>query len=163
MGPVSVARSAPGARVAEGAGGAYTRGIVSGLSRLLTLVLLLGWQVAASGVAGLGHYCEKQVQTRASKCRCHEHSKADSSHADSHGQPTLQWDCCEEPHWDLPAPTEGSVSSASPFVAPPVAVPPVAWLPLKAPEWGSQRSLSLWNMPPSQGPPVFLRIRTLLL
>ncbi|NVJ22232.1 hypothetical protein HUW62_13490 [Myxococcus sp. AM011] len=158
MDPVSAAPSVPAARVATGAGGAYTRGIVSGLSRLLTLVLLLGWQVAASGVAGLGHYCEKQVQTRASKCRCHEHAKADS-----HGQPTLKWDCCEEPHWDLPAPLEGSVSSATVFVAPPVAVPPVAWLPLKAPERGPRRSLSPWDMPPSQGPPVFLRIRTLLL
>ncbi|AGC41474.1 hypothetical protein MYSTI_00115 [Myxococcus stipitatus DSM 14675] len=161
MAPVSGARPSRFACVAAGADGAYTRGIVSGLSRLLTLALLLGWQVVASGVAGLGHYCERQVQRRSSKCEC-PHTEAHAAD-DARSQPAFQSDCCDEPHWDLPAPTEASLSSYSPFLAAPPALPPAAWLHAQAPAYGPQRSLALWDVPHAQGPPVFLRIRTLLI
>lgn len=161
MAPVSGAQSSQCARVAAGADAAYTRAIVSGLSRLLTLALLLGWQVVASGVAGLGHYCERQVQRRSSKCEC-PHTEAHAAD-DSQGRPAFQGDCCDEPHWNLPAPTEASLSSFSPFLSAPPALPPAAWFHAKAPEYGPQWSLALWEVPHSQGPPVFLRIRTLLI
>lgn len=162
MGAVSPARLWPRARVAADSGEAYIRGIVSGLSRLLALALLIGWQVVASGVAGLGHYCERQVQTGASKCRC-SHGEALAKGGDSHGGPMLVSDCCDEPHWELPAPTEAGLSSHGTFVVAPPALPLAAWLPVRAPEHGPQLSLSLWDVPHSQGPPVFLRIRTLLI
>ncbi|GEN13442.1 hypothetical protein SAMN05443572_11729 [Myxococcus fulvus] len=164
MGPVRAERRTPGPRVAADPRAAYTRSIVSGLSRILTLVLLVGWQVLASGVAGLGHYCEKQVATRATKCRCHEHEKEGGHKASSSPDgPALSWNCCEEPHWDLPAPTEAGGSSGAPFVVAPPVLLPVAWVSPRPPEWVPQRSLSWWQVPPAQGPPVFLRVRTLLI
>jgi hypothetical protein len=47
-----------------------------------------------------------------------------------------------------------------------LAVPPAqtpVWLPSKPPEGDGHLSLALWDTPHAQGPPVFLRIRSLLI
>ncbi|QDE98104.1 hypothetical protein [Myxococcus xanthus] len=134
---------------------------MSGLSRLLALALLLLWQAVASGAGGLGHSCEKQVHSRASKCEC-PHGAVHSEAADE-GLPVLHADCCDAPHWDLPAPTEAGSASYAPFIQAPTVLVPAAWLPNPPFLSGPRPSLARRDAPQGQGLPVFLRIRTLLI
>ncbi|MCY1077860.1 hypothetical protein [Archangium lansingense] len=125
--------------------------------RIFTLALLLGWQVA-SGV-GLAHFCPKQAAT-GTACKCpHEEKKAETS---SHDGTTLRKDCCDALDRELLGPALVDVSShASPLAVPPASLP--VWLAFKAPEGGGRLSFALWDTPHAQGPPVFLRIRSLLI
>lgn len=132
------------------------RGTVSLALRIFTLALLLGWQAVAVGASG-AHFCQKQVESRSDECRCpHGEAKA------SHGEPELRMDCCDEPGWELPPPTFADLSSHSLVAASPQAPAP-AWAAIRPPEAGRLPSFALWETPRAQGPPVFLRIRTLLL
>lgn len=126
--------------------------------RIFTLALLLGWQAIASGV-GLAHYCPKQAAT-STTCNCpHKVKKAEKAPRD---ETTLRKDCCDALDWKAPAPAIVDVSShAFPLAVPPA--PPPMGLTFKAPEGGGRPSLALWDMPHAQGPPVFLRIRSLLI
>lgn len=126
--------------------------------RIFTLALLFGWQAIASGV-GLAHYCPKQAVT-STACKCpHEEKEAEKA---SHDETTVRKDCCDALEREMPAPVlVDSSSHASPFALPPV--PPSVWLAFKAPEGDSRLSLALWGTPHAQGPPVFLRIRSLLI
>lgn len=134
---------------------------MSGFSRLLALALLLLWQAVASGAGGLGHYCEKQVQSQATRCKC-PHGAVHSEAADQ-GLPVLHAHCCDAPHWDLPAPTEAGSASHAPFIQAPTLLVPAAWLASPPLLSGPQPSLARRDAPQGQGPPVFLRIRTLLI
>ncbi|WP_375769224.1 hypothetical protein NR798_47405 [Archangium gephyra] len=126
--------------------------------RIFTLALLLGWQAVASGV-GLAHYCPKQAATTRN-CHCpHEEKEARNASPD---EAMVRKDCCDALDRDLPAPALVDVSSHAASLAIPPAPPPMGLL-FKAPEGGSRLSLALWDMPQAQGPPVFLRIRTLLI
>ncbi len=126
--------------------------------RIFTLALLLGWQAVASGV-GLAHFCPKQATTT-SACKCpHEEKEAEQA---SHDGATLRKDCCDALDRDLPTPALVDVSShASSLAVPPA--PSRAWLPSKPPEGGGRLALALWDTPPAQGPPVFLRLHSLLI
>ncbi|WP_426752668.1 hypothetical protein [Myxococcus sp. Y35] len=134
---------------------------MSGLSRILALALLLLWQAVASGAAGLGHYCEKQVQTRSSVCKC-PHG-AIHSEAAARGEPVLHAHCCDAPHWDLPAPTEAGSASHAPLISAPHVLVPAAWLPGPPVANTPRSAFARRDAPQGQGPPVFLRIRTLLI
>ncbi|MBZ4420214.1 hypothetical protein [Myxococcus sp. RHSTA-1-4] len=128
--------------------------------RIFTLALLLGWQAVAAGAGGPAHFCQKQVETRSAECHCpHGEMKAEKA---PHGQPALRMDCCEEPGWEMPPPAFADVSSHSHLVAPPPALLP-RWLSIRPPEGGRLPMLARWETPPAQGPPVFLRIRSLLI
>ncbi|MFP2904905.1 hypothetical protein ACLESD_07590 [Pyxidicoccus sp. 3LFB2] len=128
--------------------------------RIFTLVLLLGWQAVAAGASGPAHFCQKQAEKRSAECHCpHGELKAELA---PHGQPTLRMDCCDEPGWELPPPTFADVSSHSFLAAPVLALLP-GWLEVRPPEGGRLQSFALWDTPRAQGPPVFLRIRSLLL
>lgn len=128
--------------------------------RLFTLAMLLGWQAIASGVGNLGHFCHKQVETRASECHCpHGELLAEQ---DAPGQATLRMDCCEAPHWELPVPVLADASHSASLIAAPPSPPPTGftlraagsrYLPPRVP----------WETPRGQGPPVFLRTRSLLI
>ncbi|WNG52127.1 hypothetical protein F0U60_54500 [Archangium minus] len=126
--------------------------------RIFTLALLLGWQAAASGV-GLAHFCPKKAATRTA-CDCpHDGKKAEKV---SHDETALRKDCCDALERDIPAPAVVDVSShASPVAVPPA--PPPLRLSFSAPEGGERRSFALWDTPHAQGPPVFLRVRSLLI
>jgi hypothetical protein len=126
--------------------------------RLFTLALLLGWQAVASGV-GLSHFCPKQATTLTA-CDCpHTEKKAEKA---PHDETTLRRDCCDALDRDIPPPALVDVSShASPLVVP--LAPPPVWSTLQAPEDSGHLSLALWDTPHAQGPPVFLRIRSLLI
>ncbi|WNG28350.1 hypothetical protein F0U62_33340 [Cystobacter fuscus] len=126
--------------------------------RLLTLALLLGWQAVASGV-WLTHFCPKQAATLTA-CDCpHAEKKAEKA---SHDETALRKDCCDALDRDIPAPALVDVSShVSPLGVP--QSPPPVWLAVQAPEDSGRLSLALWDTPPAQGPPVFLRIRSLLI
>jgi hypothetical protein len=126
--------------------------------RIFTLALLLGWQAIASGV-GLAHFCPKQAATT-SACKCpHDGKKADKA---SYDETALRKDCCDALERQMPAPVLVDVSShGSPLAVPPA--PSAAWLPVNAPEGGGRLALALWDTPHAQGPPVFLRIRSLLI
>jgi hypothetical protein len=128
--------------------------------RIFTLALLLGWQAVAVGASGPAHFCQKQVERRSAKCHC-PHGELKAAQA-PHSQPTLRMDCCDEPGWKLPAPTFADTTSNSFLVAPPADLPPT-WLSVSPPEGGRLPSLALWEAPRAQGPPVFLRIRSLLI
>ncbi|EPX55463.1 hypothetical protein D187_009074 [Cystobacter fuscus DSM 2262] len=126
--------------------------------RLFTLALLLGWQAVASGV-GLAHFCPKQAATL-SACNCpHGEKKVETAPRD---ETTLRKDCCDALDRDIPAPALVDVSS---HVSPPGVPqsPPPVWLTVQAPEDSGRLSLALWDAPHAQGPPVFLRIRSLLI
>ena len=126
--------------------------------RIFTLALILGWQAVASGV-GLAHFCPKQAAT-STACKCpHDEKKAEKA---SHGEKTVRKDCCDALERDVPAPVLVDSSSHASALATPPALPPM-WLALKAPEGGGRLSLALWDTPHAQGPPVFLRIRSLLI
>ncbi|OJH38162.1 hypothetical protein [Cystobacter ferrugineus] len=126
--------------------------------RLFTLVLLLGWQAVASGV-GLAHFCPKQAATLTA-CACpHGEKKAETA---PHDETTLRKDCCDALDRDIPAPALVDVSSHAFSLGVPQFPPPV-WLTLQAPEGIGRLSISLWDTPHAQGPPVFLRIRSLLI
>ncbi len=128
--------------------------------RIFTLALLFCWQAVAVGASGPAHFCPRQVETRATECHCpHGAEKARKA---SHGEATLRMDCCDEPGWELPASALADISTHSALLAAPPAPPP-AWLAPKPPEGGRLLSLALWETPHAQGPPVFLRIRSLLL
>lgn len=133
---------------------------MSWVLRIFTLALLLGWQALASGVGNLGHFCHKQVETRASECHCpHDEMLAERT---PDGQATLRMDCCEAPHWELPASILADASHSPPLLAAPPALPPTRDT-VRVPE---RRPLPVpvpWDTPLGQGPPVFLRLRTLLI
>ncbi len=139
---------------------AYMRATVSLALRLFTLVLLLGWQALASGVGNLGHFCHKQVETRASECHC-PHA-AMLAEQDPDGQATLRMDCCEAPHWELPAAVLADASHPVPLLAAPPALPSTA-VTVRAPERRHVPAPIAWDTPRGQGPPVFLRTRSLLI
>lgn len=127
--------------------------------RIFTLALLLGWQAVASGV-GLAHFCPKQAATTTA-CHCpHGEKKAEkASHDDGM---TLRKDCCDALERQMPAPAVVDVSShGAPLTVP--AAPPPMWLTFETPEGGGRLSLALWDTPHAQGPPAFLRIRSLLI
>jgi hypothetical protein len=134
------------------------KGTVPLALRIFTLALLLGWQAVASGV-GLAHFCPKQA-TATSACACpHGEKKAQKASYDGE---TWRKDCCDALDRDIPAPALVDVSShAASLAVPPTSTP--VWLNLEAPQGGSQLSLALWDTPHAQGPPVFLRIRSLLI
>lgn len=126
--------------------------------RIFTLALLLGWQAVASGV-GLAHDCPKQAST-GTACKCpHEVKKAENA---SPAGPLVRKDCCDALDRDVPAPALVEASGHAFAFALPPASPP-RWLALKAPEESGRLSLALRDSPPAQGPPVFLRIRSLLI
>ncbi len=128
--------------------------------RIFTLALLFGWQAVAVGASGPAHFCQKQVENRSDRCHCpHGELKAEQA---PHSQPTLRMDCCDEPGWELPAPAFADVSSHSFLVAPMSGLLP-AWFSVRPPEGGRILSLAHWEPPRAQGPPVFLRLRSLLL
>jgi hypothetical protein len=133
---------------------------VSLVLRLFTLALLLGWQAIASGVGNLGHFCHKQVETRARECHC-PHGKM-LAERDAPGQATLRMDCCEAPHWELPEAVLADASHPVPFPAAPPALPPMGVL-FRAPERHHLPVVVSWDTPRGQGPPVFLRTRSLLI
>ncbi|GHG75527.1 hypothetical protein [Comamonas sp. JC664] len=134
---------------------------MSGLSRILALALLLLWQTVASGAAGLGHYCEKQVQRKSSVCKC-PHG-AVHSEAAARGEPVLHAHCCDAPHWDLPAPTEAGSASHAPLIHAPHTLVPAVWLPSPPAPPRPLPAFARWEVPQGQGPPVYLRVRTLLI
>ena len=126
--------------------------------RIFTLALVLGWQAVAVGTLGPAHFCQRQLETRATECHC-PHASEDT---EPHEEPELRSDCCDEPGWQLPAPSFADVSSHSVLPGvPPGQVP--AWAMLRPPGAALRRSLALWDTPHAQGPPVFLRVRSLLI
>jgi hypothetical protein len=132
------------------------RGTVSLALRIFTLALLLGWQAVAVGASG-AHFCQKQAESRSDECRC-PHGELLKDVKASHGQPELRMDCCDEPGWERPPPTFADLSSHSLPAAPAPASPVI-----RPSELGRLPSFALWETPRAQGPPVFLRIRTLLI
>jgi len=129
--------------------------------RIFTLALLFGWQAVAIGASGPAHFCPKQAEARASECHCpHGAVKAEPV---PHGEATLRSDCCEEPGWELPEPAVADVSSSHSALLAATPVPLPAQPTVRPIEGGHLRSLALWDTPYAQGPPVFLRIRSLLL
>ncbi len=126
--------------------------------RIFTLALLLGWQAVASGV-GLSHYCPKQAATTTA-CHCpHDEKEAQTA---SPGETTVRKDCCDALDRDPPAPALVDDSShAASLAVPPAPVPMGPFF--KAPEVGNRLAFALWDTPHAQGPPVFLRIRSLLI
>lgn len=126
--------------------------------RIFTLALLLGWQAVASGV-GLAHFCPKQAATTTT-CHCpHGEKKAEKA---SYDGVTVRKHCCDALERQMPAPVLVDASSPGAPLAVPPASPPQGHA-FKAPEGGSRLSLARWDTPLAQGPPVFLRIRSLLL
>lgn len=127
--------------------------------RIVTLALLFCWQAVAVGASGPAHHCQKQLERRSAECHCpHGAAKA----AKAHGEATLRGDCCDEPGWELPAPVVADVSShfAPLAIAP---APPPERLTFQPVEGERALPLSRWDTPPAQGPPVYLRIRSLLI
>lgn len=126
--------------------------------RIFTLALLFGWQATASGMS-LAHYCPKQAST-GTACKCpHEQKEAQQA---SYDETKVRKDCCDALDRDLPAPAFVDVSGhAFPLALPPA--PPPMWRTFTAPEAGGHLSLARWDTPQAQGPPVFLRIRSLLI
>ncbi|QRK14271.1 hypothetical protein JQX13_23295 [Archangium violaceum] len=90
------------------------------------------------------------------RCPAHVAEKA------PHDGTTLRKDCCDALERDVPAPALVDVSNqASPLAVPPA--PPPMWHPVTAPASGGYLSLARWDTPHAQGPPVFLRIRSMLI
>lgn len=130
------------------------------LLRIFTLTLVVGWQAVAVGASGPAHFCQKQLERRSAECHCpHGELKAEQA---PHSQPTLRMDCCDEPSWDLPEAVFADVFSHSVLPAAlPAELP--AWLAVRPPMGGRLSAFALREAPFAQGPPVFLRIRSLLL
>ncbi len=129
--------------------------------RIFTLALLFGWQAVAVGASGPAHFCQKQAEKRAAECHC-PHGEVKSARTVSRGEPTLRMDCCEEPGWELLEPALADVSSHSALpVAAPAPLP--SWLTPQLTEGGRFPRLARWDTPRAQGPPVYLRTRSLLI
>lgn len=130
--------------------------------RILTLALLFGWQAVAIGASGPAHFCPKQAEARSTDCHCpHGAVKAQTA---SHDEATLSMDCCDEPGWELSAPPSAladSSSHSSLLAVSPAPLP--AWCLPRPAEDRRLVSLALWDTPHAQGPPVFLRTRSLLI
>jgi hypothetical protein len=128
--------------------------------RIFTLALLLGWQAVAVGASGSAHVCQRQIERHSDHCKC-PHGELKAAHAPD-ASPVLRSDCCDEPGWELPAPTFADLSGHSALFALQPALLPT-WLSVRPPQTGAVHSFTVRDRPLAQGPPVFLRIRTLLL
>lgn len=125
--------------------------------RTLGMTLLLGWHVMAGGVGNLLHTCRMAAEVQASSCRCpHQQKKDDGS------DQLRRADCCSEELVradNRPAVREGA--RALEFFAAPV--PPALSVAL-VDETSLPAQVLAWRTgPPSQGPPLFLKVRTLLI
>lgn len=137
-------------------GGPYTRHAMS-FVRVLSVVLVLGAQALASGGA-LIRVCTMGGQTAMRHCPCAEKAKAERAR-----QPGSQLDranCCaiEQSRGEsLPLATVA-------FHADSVEVPAVAMvrLPRLAPQLSALERAQR-EVPRAQGPPVFLKVRSLLI
>jgi hypothetical protein len=122
--------------------------------RALGLVVFVATQAVAGGVTGAVHLCRATPKQHA--CRC-QHAKQQTDDTTA----VRRLDCCETRAVEAKSVTAAAAdfrTQASHVAAPPAQ--PVAFLALAAP---APRAPAAWTVsPPSQGPPLFLKLRSLL-
>lgn len=127
-------------------------------ARVLSLMAVLGWQLLAGNGALFGACAGGSAMAMRADCPCAQ--KARAERAQQKGMHFDRASCCtieRSPSQQAPVAT-ASVHFAS-FeapVPPPVALP----RPLRA---GPALELALRDAPRAQGPPVFLKVRSLLI
>jgi hypothetical protein len=124
--------------------------------RVLSVLLLLGAQAAGGSVFGMLRVCRMQAAL-ATRSHCHCPHQLKKGHRDA--GPGLVADCCGTP----------AKKSLPPAVVSPPRTTPMPALAVAAPQWtsapadaGALSDLYQSDVHPSQGPPLFLRIQTLL-
>ena len=123
----------------------------------LGLALVLGWHVLAGGIGSLLHTCSMSAESTVTVCKC-RHAKRVAGDADQ----LRRADCCKEElvrAEATPAVREPSRAVGTSFTP---ALPTHAFAAVDATALPSQ-GLAWRTSAPSQGPPVFLKIRTLLI
>ena len=125
--------------------------------RAIGLIAVLGWQALSGGADALLHVCRADTQ-KVMTCHC---PKSHAVQKQATEQTSIRRaDCCA---------TERIPSDHSPRLAqqvrPDLVAAPVmpGVLPALASDLDPARQIALRDVSPSQGPPVFLRIRTLLI
>ncbi|MGA9521703.1 MAG: hypothetical protein WBV82_09575 [Myxococcaceae bacterium] len=127
--------------------------------RSLSMLLLVGWQAVGGGLFGMLHECKMraEAQAEARECYC-PHKKADPS--DWTGA-TLEVDCCES--HELLGGTPAAVVDSQRFISAVAAPVELAYWNLAPADEGALSALHLRDVQFAQGPPLFLKIRTLLI
>ena len=124
--------------------------------RTTALLLIAAWSATAGGLAGALHVC--QMAEEPAECFCPHAEKKQAE-----GEQLERAECCDV-HASFaasaPAITDGS-RLASLLAAP--AVVNASPLAPPAPDALTQSELQLREVPWSHGPPLFLKIRTLLI
>jgi hypothetical protein len=126
-------------------------------ARSLGLTLVLAWQVLAGGIGTLLHTCSMSAEMAVATCKC-GHSQRPAEDVDQ----LRRADCCKEElvRAEIAPALRDSVRGVETLSVP--ALPALALAPVDATALPSQ-VLAWRTSPPSQGPPVFLKIRTLLI
>ncbi|HZA49296.1 MAG TPA: hypothetical protein VE549_01075 [Myxococcaceae bacterium] len=126
-------------------------------ARSLGLALVLAWQALAGGIGTLLHTCSMSAEMAVAACKC-RHAKGAASAADQ----LRRTDCCTQElvRAEIAPAVRDSVRgletlSVPALAAPALAPPDASALPAQVLAWRTS--------PPGQGPPVFLKIRTLLI
>ncbi len=126
------------------------------LLRATALLLVAAWSATAGGLAGALHVC--QMSEEPTECFCPHSEKKQAAEA------TIERGQCCDVHTSfaasVPAVTDGS-RLASLLAAP--AVVPAHLLAPPSQDALAQSALQLRDVPWSHGPPLFLKIRTLLI
>jgi hypothetical protein len=127
-------------------------------TRTLGVTLVLGWHLLAGGVGNLLHTCRMMSEPTSAACKCHKSQRA------AQGTDQLRAsDCCTERlvRAETPPAIRDSTRSPADDLFGPTLLP----LTLAAiDETSFPTPAFAWHIaPPSHGPPVFLKIRTLLI
>ncbi len=128
--------------------------------RTLSILLVVGWQAAGGGMFGMLHQCRMAAEAHAEARECYcPHKKAQQQ--EQHTGATLKVDCCDA-HELLDASPAVAVDTQRTNLLPALAVEPPSWSLAPADE-SALTELYLRDVHFAQGPPLFLKIRTLLI
>ena len=125
--------------------------------RSLGLALVLAWQALAGGIGTLLHTCSMSAEMAVAACKCRH-----SQRAAEDGDQLRRTDCCKEElvRAEIAPAVRDAVRAPEALNAPALAAPALASVDASA----LPSQVLAWRAsPPGQGPPVFLKIRTLLI
>jgi hypothetical protein len=124
----------------------------------LSMLLVVGFQAAGGGLFGMLHECKMRAEAQAEASECHcPHKKSEQPYAGAE----LKIDCCEA-HDLLDGSPAIAVETHRLGIALAEPVELAHWNLPPADE-GALTALHLRDVQFAQGPPLFLKIRTLLI
>jgi hypothetical protein len=126
-------------------------------ARALGLTLVFGWHLLAGGVGSLLHTCRMRSEPSSAACKCHP-----SKHAAARTDQLRSIHCCTETlvRAETPLAIRDSTHSVQDLLGPASPALPLAAMD----ETAFPPQALAWRIaPPGHGPPVFLKIRALLI